>query len=106
MVKGVWIFEVPEERQAEYLRKTSEEIKPYWESHGCISYEVYQDYTNPCRFIKEQHYPNKKEMEKSFSLAGKDPKAKEVITLFGEFAENIVRMRCVPRIDKTKTRKE
>ena len=55
MVKGVWTFEVLEEKQEEYLRKTVEIIKPYWEERECTSYEVYQDYTNPRRFVKEQY---------------------------------------------------
>jgi len=88
MVKGVWVDE--------YLKKTREVIKPYWESHGCISYEVYRDTTNRCRFVKEQHYFDEESMERSLNLALEDPLAKEVIAIFGQFAQNIVRMRCVP----------
>lgn len=100
MVKGVWTFEVLEEKQEEYLRKTVEIIKPFWEEHECISYEVYQDYTNPRGFVKEQYYPDIETMERSLSVVKTDPMAKEIIDLFRQYATDIVRRRCVPRIDK------
>jgi quinol monooxygenase YgiN len=100
MVKGVWTFEVAEEKQEEYLRKTVEIIKPFWEEHECSSYEVYQDYTDPRRFVKEQYYPDTETMERSLSIAKTDPMAKDIIALFGQYATGIIRRRCVPRIDK------
>ncbi|MBW1972334.1 MAG: hypothetical protein DRG20_04190 [Deltaproteobacteria bacterium] len=99
MVKGVWTYEVPLEKQEEYLKKTLEVIKPFWEAHECLSYQVYQDYTNPTRFVKEQLYPDKETMERSLNIARTDPKAKEVVELFRQYAQNIVRRRCVPRVD-------
>ena len=99
MVKGVWVYEVPVEEQEEYLTKTIEIIKPFWEANECISYRVYQDYTNPVRFEKEQIYPDKETMERSFSLATTDPKAQEIVALFQKYARNVIRMRCISRID-------
>ena len=42
MVKVVFTFDVAPEKQSEYLKATAEKIKPYWESHGCQSYDVWQ----------------------------------------------------------------
>jgi hypothetical protein len=100
MVKGVWTFEVPEEKQKEYLENTAKIIKPFWESHECRLYQVLKDYTHPRRFVKEQYYPDKETMERSLALAKEDPNAQAVVATFRKYAENVVRMRCVPVIDQ------
>ena len=102
MVKGIWTFEVPEEKQEEYLKMTAEFIKPFWESRGCISYQVYQDYTNPRRFVKEQIYPDKETLDRDVAAAleEKDPKAVEAVNLFRTYAKDIIRRLCIPRVDE------
>jgi len=102
MVKGVWIFEVPEEKQEEYLKVTVEIIKPFWERRGCLSYQVFQDYTNPLQFVKEQVYPDKESLDRDIASAqdAKDPQAVKVVNLFRSYAQNVVRRLCLPLIDE------
>lgn len=57
MVKAVFIFNVAPEKQSEYLKATAEKIKPYWESHGCQSYQIWQ-VEGETTFIKEMLFPD------------------------------------------------
>jgi len=42
MVELVFMFEVPKEKQEEFLNFVKTGTKPYWESHGCLGYNVWQ----------------------------------------------------------------
>ena len=102
MVKGVWTFEVPQEKQEEYLKITIEVIKPFWEGRGCLSYQVFQDYTNPLQFVKEQVYPDKESLDRDIASAldARDLEAVKIVKLFRSYAQNIVRRRCISIIDE------
>ena len=102
MYQAIFTFEVPEEKQAEYLRTTAEVIKPFWEAHECLSYEVFKDYFDgsTTRFVKIQYYPDKETMEQSLALARQDEKGQEIVALFFRFAEKLEQRRVVPVIDK------
>jgi quinol monooxygenase YgiN len=103
MYMAVFTFEVPERKQEAYLKATAEVIKPFWEAHECLSYEVYQDYfISPERFVKIQFYSDKETMERSLTLARQDPKGQEVVGTFMKFIrpETLDQRRVVPRIDK------
>ncbi|MFC1669585.1 antibiotic biosynthesis monooxygenase [Spirochaetota bacterium] len=103
MHMAVFTFEVPEEKQEEYLKATNEIIKPFWEANECSSYEVFQDYfTSPERFVKIQFYPDKETMERSLALARQDDKGKEVVAAFMKFIkpDSLEQRRVVPRISK------
>ncbi len=103
MFMAVFTFEVPEEKQEEYLKVTGETIKPFWEANECLSYEVYQDYfTSSTRFVKIQFYPDKETMERSLALARQDERGKEVVGAFMKFIkpDTLEQRRVVPRIDK------
>lgn len=58
MFVAVFQFEVAPEKQEAFLEAVKETIKPYWESHGCWEYNVYQEYDaakgHGTRFIKTQ----------------------------------------------------
>jgi len=99
VVKGIWFYEVPEEKQAEYLRKTAEIIRPFWESRECISYEVYQDYTHPRRFVKIQSYATVEAMERDGALffQARDPSAVEAVETCRSYAQNVDHRLCVLR---------
>jgi len=105
MVKGVFMFEVPEQKQAAYLQATAERIKPFWESHGCLSYQVHQDWNDPRKFVKEQYYPDRETAERDGALlfVEKDPEAIAVVELFNSFAENVVSMFCETRVGADET---
>ncbi len=103
MYMAVFTFEVPIENQDAYLKATAEVIKPFWEAHDCISYEVFQDYfTSPERFVKIQFYKDKETMERSLALARQTPEGQEVVGTFMKFirSDTLEQRRVVPRIDK------
>lgn len=103
MHMAVFTFEVPEEKQADYLKTTVEVIKPFWETHECLSYEVFQDYfVSPTRFVKIQFYPDKETMERSLALARNTDEGKSVVATFMQFIvpDTLEQRRVVPRIDK------
>ena len=92
MVKGIWFYEVPADKQAEYLEKTKVLIKPFWEGHECLAYEVYQDPENPLQFVKIQVYQDMAAMQRDGALffEKKDPEAVQAVETFRFYAENIV----------------
>jgi quinol monooxygenase YgiN len=90
MVKVVFTFDVPEEKQEEYLAATKDKIKPCWESHGCQSYELWQaDGENS--YMKEMIFVDENSMGKAMALAGTDDEVKSAIELWMSFAVNPVR---------------
>ena len=42
MVTVIYEYDVPVEKQAEYVQATKEKIKPFWESIGCNAYDIWQ----------------------------------------------------------------
>lgn len=94
MIRGIWQFEVPHEKQAEYLEATEKLIKPYWESKACLSYEVYQDREDSLHFVKMQVYKDLADMESDGRLLETDPLAMEVVRTFRSFAENVTSRIC------------
>ena len=87
MVKIVFNYEVPAEKQHEYLNITGEKIKPFWESHGCESYALWQAPEGPTGFVKEMVFRDEATMQKVMSLEDAQPVKK----LFSQFAINITR---------------
>jgi L-rhamnose mutarotase len=82
MVKVVFTFNVAPERQSEYVKATAEKIKPYWESHGCQSYTIWQ-VEGETMFVKEMLFADQREKDKTMST--KDPGADEVRKLWHSF---------------------
>ena len=82
----IFTFDVPEEKQAEYLKATAEKIKPFWESHGCQAYDIWQSTEGSPAFLKTMFYadtgagPGGPEMS---------DEAKAIVGLFMSFATNI-----------------
>ena len=93
-VKVVFTYDVSVDNQKEYLKVTGEKIKPFWESHGCQSYSVWQVTNNPTAFVKEMVFEDLTTMEKSMALH----EAKSVKDLFHSFANNVSRRVCIERI--------
>jgi len=87
MVKIVFQYNVPAEKQAMYLQVTEEKIKPFWETHGCISYEVWRRSDNETGFLKEMDFQDGASMKKALSLEASEP----IKALFYEYAADIVR---------------
>ena len=90
MVKVVFSFDVPVEMQADYFKAVKETIKPYWESHGCQSYDVWQaDGENA--FIKEMFFPDVDSMQTTMNYHNVNAEAMSVVELFKTFGRNITR---------------
>lgn len=94
VVKVVFTYDVSVDNQEEYLKVANEKIKPYWESHGCQSYSVWQGTDNPTAFIKEMVFEDLTTMEKSMALR----EAESVKELFKSFVTNVSRKVCMRRI--------
>jgi hypothetical protein len=85
-------FEVEPEKQDDFIKAVNETIKPYWESHGCWAYNVYQEYDSGkgpgTKFIKTQIMegvpPSLEE-----ARAKRSPEAQKVVDLFYSYTSNV-----------------
>ena len=84
----IFTFDVPEEKQAEYLKATSEKIKPFWESHGCESYDIWQTSDGEPAFMKIMLFSDLDAMKNS--MQGNE-EAKPIVELYNSFAINVSR---------------
>jgi len=94
MIKVVFTYDVAAEKQQQYLADTAEIIKPFWESHGCASYSVWQTEDASPAFVKEMLFEN----EQSRGKASGDPQAKEVVALFSKYATNVIRKTYIQKV--------
>jgi hypothetical protein len=80
MVKIVFMFEVPEEKQEEFLKHSREGTKPYMEAHGVISYDVWKtDEEGFPGFIKEMYVKDIAAAREVFKMRTTVPEAKELV---------------------------
>jgi hypothetical protein len=89
MVVMVYTYKVPAEKQGKYLKVTNEKIKPFWESHGCKSYDVWQAAEGGTSFIKTMFFGDKDSMQKTMPLSKGE--GKPVVDLFNSFANDVSR---------------
>ncbi|MGB9628812.1 MAG: antibiotic biosynthesis monooxygenase [Thermodesulfobacteriota bacterium] len=94
MIKVIFNYEVSPEKQDEYLKVTDEKIKPFWESHGCRSYSVWQMMEQPSTFVKEMVFQDLGEMKRVMALDEANP----VKELFYTFAGNVSRKVCSQKV--------
>jgi len=85
MVKVVYSYEVAPDKQSEYLKATTEKLKPYWESHGCLSYDVWQA-EDGRSFIKDMLFPDMATKDKTLSI--QDAESNNIRGLFVSFLTN------------------
>ena len=83
----IFTFDVPEEKQAEYLKATTEKIKPFWESHGCESYDIWQTSGGSPAFMKIMLFKDPEVMMKSLQESGEE--AMPIVELYNSFATNV-----------------
>lgn len=81
MLKMVYIYEVSEDKQEEYKKTTAETIKPFWESHGCQAYKVWQSQEDPKMFMKEMLFSDRAAMQGAVS----SPDSEAIKQLFFQF---------------------
>ena len=94
MFKIIFQYNVSVEKQEAYLQSTTEKIKPFWESHGCLSYEVWQRSDDERSFIKEMKFQDGASMKKALSLNESEP----IKALFFQFATDVERMTCERKV--------
>jgi hypothetical protein len=94
MVKVIFEYEVPIENHGEYLHMTQHKIKPFWESHGCQSYSVWQSSESAATFVKEMLFENMTTMKETMALEEAEP-FKEI---FYKFAANVSRKICTKKL--------
>jgi hypothetical protein len=87
MVKVVFQYNVPKEKQAEYLQLTRDKIKLFWESHGCQSYTVWQVAESETAFVKEMLFENTSAMTETMTLK----EAESVKEIYFKFAVDVSR---------------
>ena len=90
MVELVFMFEVPKEKQEEFLNFVKTGTKPYWESHGCLGYNVWQALGEDS-FIKRMEFSDMATFEKVLPAGEQDPEGRAVIEKFGSFVKNLSR---------------
>jgi quinol monooxygenase YgiN len=89
MVIMVYRYQVPTEKHRQYLKATAEKIKPFWESHGCKSYDVWQAAENGTSFMKTMFFEDTDSMQKTMALSKGE--GKPFVDLFYSFANDISR---------------
>lgn len=90
MVTMIFTYDIPVEKQSEYVRLTQEKIKPLWESVGCIAYDIWKAADSETGFIKTMLFEDASQLKKSMARKEADP----VKEIFGKFAENVSRKMC------------
>ncbi|MBI5583463.1 MAG: hypothetical protein HY892_06545 [Deltaproteobacteria bacterium] len=93
MVTLIFEYDIPIEKQAEYIQLTKEKIKPLWESVGCQGYDIWQVAGSETRFFKTMLFGDMSAMQATLARKETDS-AKEI---FGKFAENVSRKVCTKK---------
>ena len=92
MFVAIFKFEVAPEKQEPFLEAVRDKIKPFWESHGCWEYNVYQEYDAVngygTGFVKTQVMEGMPTgLEES--RAKRSEEAKAMVDLFYTFATDV-----------------
>jgi hypothetical protein len=87
MVKVIFEYKVPKEKQAEYLQITRDKIKPFWEANGCQSYTIWQVGESETGFVKEMLFESMPKMKDTMALKQADP----IKELYFKFATDVSR---------------
>ena len=90
MVEVIFTFEVEKERQEEFINFVKTGTKPWWESHGCLGYNVWQA-AGENAFMKRMEFTDMATMEKVMPANEKDPECRALIDKFESYTINIAR---------------
>ena len=90
MVKVVFTFGVAKENQKEFIDFVKSGTKPWWESHGCLAYDVWQA-AGEDAFIKTMDFADKDTFEKVMPANEQDPECKALIEKFESYTIDISR---------------
>jgi quinol monooxygenase YgiN len=87
MVKVIFEYNVPKEKQSEYLQLTQDKIKPFWEASGCQSYTVWQVAESETSFVKEMLFASPAAMKETMALKQAEP----IKEMYFRFATDVSR---------------
>jgi len=93
MVTVIYEYDVPVEKQVEYIQTTNEKIKPFWESIGCSAYDIWQVAESETKFIKTMLFEDMSAMKET--VAKKE--AAPFKDLWYKFAQDVSRKICVKK---------
>jgi quinol monooxygenase YgiN len=93
MITVIFEYDVAVENQEAYVKATKTEIKPLWESIGCLAYDIWQVKENETGFVKTMLFEDAATMKSAMA----DEKADAAKKLFYEFAQNISRKVCLKK---------
>ena len=94
MVQVIFFYDIPEEKEKAYLEVTAQKIKPFWESNGCDSYEVWKVDGSQTAFVKEMIFKDEPTMKGTLSLETAEP----IKQFFYDFAKDVSRKICTKKI--------
>ena len=89
MVEWIFMFNVPKERQKEFLNFVKTGTKPWTESHGCLGYNVWQA-VGEDTFMKRMEFKDMAAFEKFRPLGEQNQEFKALIEKFQSYIENAV----------------
>ncbi len=90
MVEVIFTFEVEKDKWEEFLHFVKTGTKPWWESHGCLGYDVWQA-AGENAFMKRMAFPDMATMEKVMAANEQDPECRALIEKFESYTMNISR---------------
>jgi quinol monooxygenase YgiN len=90
MVKVVFTFEVAKENQEEFLDFVKSGTKPWWESHGCLAYDVWQA-AGENAFIKTMDFADQETFQTVMPANERDPECRALIEKFESYTIDISR---------------
>ncbi len=96
MVKVIFSFEVAKEKQEEFLGFVKSGIKPYWESHGCLAYDVWQA-EGENAFIKTMDFSDLQTMKTVMPTQDQDPECRALIEKFESYTIHLSRRTYIRR---------
>ena len=90
MYKAYWSYSISEEKQQEYLDFVSNELTPFFKSHGAKSYEVYQGLDNgkSLMYVAEMVFDNLETMRETMGKHGKDLEYDAMVDRFHGFTDD------------------
>jgi quinol monooxygenase YgiN len=90
MVLVVFTYDVDPARKQEYIKATAEKIKPFWESKGCQSYNIWE-LEGGNTFLKFMFFPDIESKDKVMGL--KTEEADSVRQLWKSFTTEFTSMK-------------
>ena len=87
MIEMSFQFEVAKEKQDEFLTFVREVAKPWWETHGCQAYSMWQ-VSGENVFNKRMIFADMATLEKVIPANEQDPEFKELKIKYDYFTTN------------------